>query len=189
VIGLRPDDDINDRRTPRNLRALGLRDTAGDRDHHVAAAPGLCILQPSEIGVKFLRRLFPNVTGVQDDEVGVSGRGDRAISDRREEPGHPLAVVDVHLAAIGLDENAAHRPSGGFRRRLSGLRLVERHNFVSHNLRFACKTERLYATRQRRRQAKGEPIRAGGPRNHVTRAHIDWRQDCVQFQPARGSRR
>ena len=33
VIGLRADDDVDARRAARDLRALGLGDAAGDRDH------------------------------------------------------------------------------------------------------------------------------------------------------------
>ena len=47
------------------------------------------------------------MTGVEDDEVGAVRLAHLAIAFGRERIGHTARIVDVHLAAEGLDE---HRP-------------------------------------------------------------------------------
>ena len=54
--------------------ALGLRDAAGDRDQHVAALRGggfLELADAADLGIDLVDRLFADVAGVEDDEVGV----------------------------------------------------------------------------------------------------------------------
>ena len=110
VIALRPDDEIDRRRAADDFLAFGLRDAAGDRDHDAPAGGGRRVLQAAdaaELGIDFLGRLFPDVTGVEDDQIGVVGARGLDIALRRQGVRHTLRVVDVHLAAERLDVELA----------------------------------------------------------------------------------
>ena len=103
VITLRTDHNVDHRRAANDLRTLGLCDTSGDDDLHVAPVPrrvGLCFAQPAELGIDFLRRLLANVAGVQDDEIGIGGavRLDEILARKRVH--HALCIVDIHLTAV-----------------------------------------------------------------------------------------
>ena len=74
MIALRPDDEIDDRRAPHDLGALGLGDAAGHRDDR--CLPALRALRlhqadAAEIGIDLLRRLLADVAGVEEDDVGL----------------------------------------------------------------------------------------------------------------------
>ena len=75
MIGLRADDDVDERRPLDQQLALGLRDAAGDGEQHVApgrVAPGIAQpAQPAELGKHLLGRLLADVAGIQDDQIGV----------------------------------------------------------------------------------------------------------------------
>ena len=77
VIGLRADDDVDERRALDQQLALGLRHAAGHGQDHVATggvAPRVAQpAQAAELGEHLLGRLLADVAGVQDDEVGVVG--------------------------------------------------------------------------------------------------------------------
>src|SRR4029077_15285648 len=63
---------------------------------------------------------LPDAARVDDDDVGVLGGLWRLITGLLQEPGHAFGVVDVHLAAEGLDEVLfRHRYLGALRARLS----------------------------------------------------------------------
>jgi len=70
-----------------------LGNAAGDPDENFAAASG-CVLfetaHPSEFRVDFLRRFFPDVASVEDDEIGLVGRGGLGIAQRRQGVRHTL---------------------------------------------------------------------------------------------------
>src|SRR5690606_33438965 len=53
------------------------------------------------------RRLFADVTGVEDEEVGLLGRRRLDKAFARQRIRHTLGVVDVHLAAEGFDVKLA----------------------------------------------------------------------------------
>ena len=116
VIGLRTDDDIDARRAARDLRPFGLRDAARDRDRRTAA---VLALQPADIRINLLGRLFADVAGVEDDEVGVGALSGGGIAPGLQHLGHALAVIDVHLAAEGFDAKGL----AGTRDRLAGGRV------------------------------------------------------------------
>ena len=108
VIALRADDQIDHRRAAQNLGTLGLGDTAGDGNLHA----GFCLfqrLQPAQIGIDLFGGLLADVTGVEQHHVGVFGSvgGDIALGAQRFR--HAFGIVDVHLAAIGLDEELLRR--------------------------------------------------------------------------------
>src|SRR5262249_34259130 len=52
--------------------------------------------------------LLPDGAGVEDDEIRPLCRGRRPVTDGRQRLAHPERVVDVHLAAEGVDEVALH---------------------------------------------------------------------------------
>ena len=115
MIALRSDHDVYGRGAVDDLGAFCLRDAAGDRDLHLAACPCGLVLgdaEPSEFGINLFGCLLADVTGVEDHEVGVlSTRGlDKAFAGQRVH--HALRIVDIHLAAIGLDEQLARRRHG-----------------------------------------------------------------------------
>ena len=120
VIGLRADHQVDDGRAPQDLLAFGLRDAAGDADRHFAAgalARRLQLADAAELGIDLFGRLLADVAGVEQHQVGLVDRVGRDIAARGQRIAHALRVVDVHLAAIGLDEDLSRRRNacgGGF---------------------------------------------------------------------------
>ena len=103
MIALRPDHDVDNRRAADDLRALGLRDAARDRNPHLAAIACRFILgdaQPPEFGVNLLGSLLADMAGVEDHQIRILGACclDKALARQRVR--HALRIVDVHLAAI-----------------------------------------------------------------------------------------
>ena len=55
---------------------VGLRHTAGDRNHHatpIARGGLLHLADTADLGIDLIDSLFTDVTGVEDDEIGVLG--------------------------------------------------------------------------------------------------------------------
>ena len=113
MIGLRADHQIDGRLPAHDLLALGLGDTAGHGDGHgpLPCRRPLFLQDPqlAEFGIDLFGRLLADVAGVQDDEISTLGRIRRRIAQRTQHIGHALAVIDIHLAAVGLDEQALGR--------------------------------------------------------------------------------
>ncbi len=110
VIGLRADDDVDGRRAAKDFLALGLGDAAGNADHHLAPVGSLLLFhlaQTAERRIDLLGGLFADMAGVQENEVGLLHVLGRLIAVAGERIAHARRVVDVHLAAIGLDEDLA----------------------------------------------------------------------------------
>ena len=110
MIALRSDHEIDHAGAADDLLALGLRDAAGDRDHDAAAfARGLLLehAHAAELGIDLVGGLLADVAGVEDDEVGVLGRRGLGKAFGRERVRHTMGIVDVHLAAEGLDVDFA----------------------------------------------------------------------------------
>ena len=106
MIALRTKNNIDGRSAPDDLFAFGLGDAAGDGDHQAAARGGGGLLQapqPAELGVDLLGRLFADVAGVENDEIGIFGAKGLDIALRHQGVGHTTRIVDVHLAAERLD--------------------------------------------------------------------------------------
>ena len=123
MIALRPDHDVDDRRAADDLLAFGLRDAAGDRDAHVAAVARGFVLgdaQPAELGIDLLGGLLADMAGVEDHEIRVLGAGRLDKAFARQRVHHALRIVDVHLAAIGLDMQLARRLHGTWVRGWNG---------------------------------------------------------------------
>ena len=112
VIGLRADDEVDGRLAPLDLGAFGLRDAAGDDELGLASlrfALALQVAQLAELGIDLVRRPLADMAGIQQDEIGVVGRRSLDITLLAQDVGHALAVIDVHLAAIGLDVDFLHQ--------------------------------------------------------------------------------
>ena len=112
VIGLRPDHQVDRALAADDLRSLRLRHAAGDADHRLqpAARPlGLEVADAAKLGIDLLGGLLADVAGVQEHQVGVLDPVGAGIAVRRQRIRHALAVIDVHLAAIGLDEDLFRR--------------------------------------------------------------------------------
>ena len=103
MIRLRPQHDIDIGRAGKDFRALGLSDTAGDRQDHPAVRRFLHPAQAPKLREDLLRRLVANVAGVQDHHVGAVWFRYAGVAQRRQHVGHPPAVIHVHLAAPGDD--------------------------------------------------------------------------------------
>ena len=77
MIGLRADDDVDERRALHQELALGLGDATGDGQDHVAAgavAPRFAQpAQAAELGIDLLGRLLADMAGIQHDEIGIVG--------------------------------------------------------------------------------------------------------------------
>ena len=112
VIGLRADDQVDGRRAADDLGALGLRHAAGDADQHFApghGAFGLHVADAAELGIDLFRRLLPDMAGVEQHQIGLADGVGRGIAVGGQRIGHALRIIDVHLAAIGLDEDLLGR--------------------------------------------------------------------------------
>ena len=110
VIALRPDHEVDHRRAADDLRAFGLRDAARHRDRDAAAIACRLLLhhpQPPEFRIDLFGRLFADVAGVQDDEVGVFRAGGLDITLGCEQVRHTMGIVGVHLATVGFDVKLA----------------------------------------------------------------------------------
>ena len=103
VVGLRPDHDIHHRLPPDDLLALGLGHATGNDNPQV----GIGFLEPlvaTKFGIDLLRCLLTDVAGVEHDHVGVVDVGGLREPGCCQRVRHPLAVIDIHLTAVGLDE-------------------------------------------------------------------------------------
>ena len=106
LVGLRPEHQVDGRRAAHHLLALGLGDAAADSNQHAAAGAGLLFLQqaqPADFRIDLFGRFLADMAGIEDHQVGVFRRIRRLIAQRRQDVGHARRVIDVHLAAIGLD--------------------------------------------------------------------------------------
>ncbi len=111
VIGLRPDHDIDNGSATQDFLAFRLRDTAGHADHEflpLGIASLLHVPQATESGIDLLGCLFADVAGVEEDQVRVLHLLRRHVAFTRQRIAHAHRIVDIHLAAIGLDEDLAH---------------------------------------------------------------------------------
>ncbi len=106
MVGLRTDDQVDHRGAAHDLLALGLGHAAGDGDLQGAAARGAALLHladAAQLGIDLLGGLLTDVAGVQHHQVRVVRLGGQGVAQRAQDIGHALAVVDVHLTAVGLD--------------------------------------------------------------------------------------
>ena len=109
MIGLRAEDEIDERRAAADLAALGLGDAAGHGNQHGFAPARFACFQRTdlaELGIDLFRRLFSDVASVEDDQVGTFGRGAPLKAERRQQLGHARRIVDIHLTTVGCYKDA-----------------------------------------------------------------------------------
>jgi hypothetical protein len=117
VIALRADHEIDHACPLENLLSFGLGHAAGNGDHGVQTAcisPPLHRAHPAKLGINLLGGLLADMTGVENDEIGIGRIVGRRIAMVGQRLRHALGVVGVHLAAEGLDVQFL----GRFRHRL-----------------------------------------------------------------------
>ena len=122
---VRPEDDVHERRFPEQTLALLLGDAARDRQH--GASLGL-LERPErpEKAHQLVLGLLAYAAGVDDQEIGQRRLGRLTVTARPQDLLDPTGVVDVHLAAEGLDEVLLHGESGdSFSSRRGGRQTAE----------------------------------------------------------------
>src|SRR5499427_1801304 len=106
MVILRPDHQVDHRRAAHDLFAFGLRDASRDRNKKVAAGTrGLMpeLADPAKFRIDLLGSFFPDVTGIEDDEIGILGGGGFDIRIACQKINHTMRIVDVHLTAVGFN--------------------------------------------------------------------------------------
>ncbi len=107
---VRAEDGVHPRRLLQDGFAVLLGQAAADGDLH-ARVGCLDRRQHAEVAVELVVRVLPDGAGVEDHDVGlVAVRRD--VAGGLEHPGHPLGIVDVHLAAEGAHLVGAGRAGG-----------------------------------------------------------------------------
>ena len=101
--GLRPEHHIDNGRAGNDFCPFRLCHTASHANHHMFVLL-LERFQAPQFGIDFLSRFFANMTGVQNHHIGLISRRNRAIAGLGQCFFHALAVIDIHLAAIGFDK-------------------------------------------------------------------------------------
>ena len=102
MIALGTDDDVDGRLAAQDFRPLGLGDATRDDQRRPPALPATFLFQLAqlaEFGIDFLGRPLADVAGVENDEIGVLDPLSLAVPLVGRDVGHPLGVVDVHLAS------------------------------------------------------------------------------------------
>ena len=146
LIALRPHHDANCRRAPRHLLALGLGHAARNGDHEVPPCPPSRLLEAPDapkLGINLFGRLLANMAGVENNEAGILDVTGDGVASRPKRIAHALRIVNVHLAAEGLDENLLGRAAIFFlcgfphklNRRSAGFRLLHYLHFRSGGMR------------------------------------------------------
>ena len=110
MIVLRADHQIDRAGAADDFLALGLRHAAGDRNQHAAAlrlGGFLELAHAADLGIDLVDRFLADVAGVEDDQVGVVHARGFGVTGRRQRVRHTIGIVDVHLAAEGLDVDFA----------------------------------------------------------------------------------
>ena len=94
-----------------DLLPVHLGQAAAHGDLHVGPALPQR-LQVAQMAVELVVGVLPDAAGVEHHDVGglEVGRGHQAVG--HQDPGQPLGVVLVHLAAEGPDVEGTHRTAG-----------------------------------------------------------------------------
>ena len=108
--GVRPEDEVEVRDLLEQLVLLLLGDAAADGEE--GSALGLDGPVAPEGREHLVLGLLPDGAGVEDDEVRAVRRRRGAVADGGQRLAHPERVVDVHLAAEGVDEVSLHGGPG-----------------------------------------------------------------------------
>ena len=114
VIGLRTEDHIYVGRAAGDFCAFGLSHASGHAEHQATADAfpvALQLMQAAQFRKDFLGSLFADVAGVENDHIGVVRCRAGIVTQRREDIGHARGVIDIHLTAVGLDEDFLAQPT------------------------------------------------------------------------------
>ena len=124
VIILRADDQIDRAGAADDFFAFRLCDATGDYNHHAAAVPCRSLFHladAADLRIDLLRSFFADVTGVQNDEIGVLGTSGLGEPGGNQGVRHTMGIVDVHLATEGFDVDFAGSAHAGSVRSASNL--------------------------------------------------------------------
>ena len=108
MVGLGAEDEVDGASAAHDFLAFRLGDAAGNGDDHLPPRGCAVLLHAadlSQFGIDLLGRLLADVAGVEDDQVGLFGPIGLGIAQGCKHIAHALAVIDIHLAAVGLDED------------------------------------------------------------------------------------
>ena len=94
--------DVHPWRPAQDGVAVLLRQAAADGDLHVRVGL-LARREVAEVAVQLVVGVLAHRAGVEHDDVGVGAVGGALVSGGLQQPGQPLGVVHVHLAAVGAD--------------------------------------------------------------------------------------
>jgi len=100
VISLGADHDVDHWRAALRFAAFRLGDASGKCDQRLGA---VLSFESADIRISLFRCLCANVAGVEHDEIGLDAVCDGGHALLEQQFGHPLAVVNVHLAAEAFD--------------------------------------------------------------------------------------
>ena len=109
VISLRAEHEINSRLAAHDLFAFSLRNTARNAKQHFSAGRLFQTLELAQLRKHLLRRLLTDVTGVEENQIGIIRGLDTGIAQRSQNILHPFGIIDVHLTAIGFYKEAFGR--------------------------------------------------------------------------------
>ena len=98
-----------------DLRAFGLGDAAGDRDHGLATLLAGVLAQAANIRIDLLGRLFANVAGVEHHQIGGAGVVGRRRIDSicwaKSQVWRPLGICDKGRGCPHLPRPFTSSPS------------------------------------------------------------------------------
>ncbi len=106
AVAVGSDDEIHLRDTLEQLGAKTLRHASHDTQHISRA---LVAFQLPHASQDPLLRVIAHGTGIHEQHVRLGGIGGAHVARTAQDTEHQLGIRDVHLAAVGLDVNAAHR--------------------------------------------------------------------------------
>ena len=104
AVGIGANDEVDVGGLVEDLLLEVLRHAASDADDEI----GVAVLEASELrgaSVDALFGLFAHGAGVHEDEIGLVESRGGLVADRGERAEDELGVGDIHLAAVGLDED------------------------------------------------------------------------------------
>ncbi len=101
---LRADDDVDQVRALEQRPGFLLRHTAGNGYHGRAARLSTRLTHFPESRVELVFGPLAHAARVDHDHIGIARLRRRLVAGLLQQPRHPLGVVDVHLAAVRLDE-------------------------------------------------------------------------------------
>src|SRR5262249_18581749 len=119
MVALRAHDEIDHRRAADDFLTFGLGDAARNGNGQaasVARGSGFKRAHAAELGIDLVGGFLADVTGIEDDEIGILDVGGLREALGHEHVRHTMGIVDVHLAAEGFDVELARSGHARWRR-------------------------------------------------------------------------